>query len=83
MCIYFNKDCYPGGHVVKKKILNLPVCIGPGPVPLILQEAITIFVDLDYMPWNALKKIKKIQNMLFNGPGGVEMLISTQYVFNL
>jgi len=78
MSIYFNKDCYPGGHVVKRKIPKLPNSIGPGIVSSILQEAITIFVDLDYFPWSALKKIKKIQNMLFNGPGGVEMLIKTK-----
>ncbi|XP_029342125.1 scm-like with four MBT domains protein 1 isoform X2 [Acyrthosiphon pisum] len=77
MCIYFNKDCYPGGHVVKKKIPSLPVCIGPGLVSSILRDAITAFVNLDYFPSNALKKIKKIQNMLFNGPGGVEMWITT------
>jgi len=83
MCIYFNKDCYPGGHVVKKKIPSLPDCIGPGPVSSILRDALTAFVDLDYFPYNALKKIKKIQNMLFSGPGGVEMWITTTYVFNL
>ncbi|KAL4104178.1 hypothetical protein QTP88_019487 [Uroleucon formosanum] len=82
MCIYFNKDCYLGGHVVKKKILNLPVCIGPGPVSSILKEALTIFVDLDYFPFNALKNIKKIQNLLFNGPGGVEMWITTKATKN-
>ncbi|XP_022180429.1 scm-like with four MBT domains protein 1 [Myzus persicae] len=75
--IYFNKDCYSGGHVVKKKIPQLPDSIGPGPVSSILREAITLFVDLDYFPCSALKKIKKIQNMLFNGPGGVEMWITT------
>lgn len=77
MCIYFNKDCYPGGHVVRKKIQKIPYCIGPGPVSKVLQKAITQFVDVDYIPSNALKKIKKIQHMLFNGPGGVEMLIKT------
>jgi len=77
MCIYFNKDCYPGGHVVRKKIQKIPYCIGPGPASKVLQKAITLFVDIDYIPSNALKKIKKIQHMLFNGPGGVEMLIKT------
>eukprot|EP00102_Acyrthosiphon_pisum_P026276 XP_016663486.1 PREDICTED: scm-like with four MBT domains protein 1 [Acyrthosiphon pisum] len=77
ICIYFNKDCYYGGHVVKKKIANLPESIGPGPISLILQEAITIIVNLNSFPWIALKKIKKNKKMLFNGPGGVEMRVST------
>jgi len=83
MCIYFNKDCYPGGHIVKKKISSLPDCIGPGPVSSILQDGITTFVDLDYSPPTTLKKIKQIQNKLFSGPGGVEIWITTMYVFNL
>lgn len=78
MCIYFNKDCYHGCNIVKKKVEKLPNCIGPGVVSSILQEAISIFVDIDYYPQHALQKIKKLQNMLFNGPGGIEMLISTK-----
>jgi len=78
ICIYFNKNCYPGGHALKKKIANLPESIGPGPISLILQEAITMFVNLNLFPWIALKKIKKIQKMLFNGPGGIEMRVSTK-----
>lgn len=78
MIIYFNKNCYSGTHTVKKKISNLPMSIGPGPVSKILQEAITIFINLDFSPRNALKKIKKSQHMLFDEPGGVEMLISTK-----
>jgi len=78
MFIYFNKDCYPGDNVVRKKVTKLPNSIGPGIVSSILQEAITIFVNLNRFPWNTLKKIKKIQNLLFNVPGGVEMLIKTK-----
>jgi len=78
ICIYFNKDCYHGSHVVKKKIANVPDSIGPGPISSILQEAIAIFVNLNLFPWIALKKIKNIQKMLFNGPGGVEMRVSTK-----
>ncbi|XP_029341210.1 scm-like with four MBT domains protein 1 [Acyrthosiphon pisum] len=82
MCIYFNIDCYPGSHIAKRKIPSLPVCIGPGPVSSILQEAISAFVDLDYFPSNALENIKKIQSMLFSGPGGVEKWITTKATKN-
>lgn len=78
MCIYFNKDCYPGSNLVKNKIANIPCSIGPGPVSRILHEAITIFVNLDYFPNNALKKLKKVQKLLFNEPGGVELFVTTK-----
>jgi len=57
MCIYFNKDCYSGGCVVKNKISTLPNSIGPGLVSSILQQAIPIFVGINYFPQYALKKI--------------------------
>lgn len=82
ICIYFNKDCYSGGHVVKKKMPTVPNSIGPDNVFFILKRAITILVGLDYFPWNALKKIKDNENMLFNGPGRIKILISTKYVFH-
>lgn len=76
MTIYFNKNCYSGTRTVKKKISNLPMSIGPGPVSKILHKAIILFINLDFSPRDALKKIKKSQHMLFDGPGGVEILIS-------
>lgn len=78
LSVYFNKSCYPGSGMIKKKVDRLPNSIGPGPVTKILQEAITTFVNLDYFPSIALKKIKKNQQMLFNGPGGVSKLITSK-----
>lgn len=75
ICIYFNKNCYSGGHILKKKKLKLPKVIGPGPVSTTLKLGITLLINSDYHPGTALKKLKNIQNMLFNGPGGVNMLI--------
>lgn len=77
-CIYFNKDCYPGNHTVKRKVAALPENIGPGFVSKVLQEAISILVSLDYYPWVALKKIKKLQHQLFNESGGVVKMVSTK-----
>lgn len=78
MSIYFNKSCYFGPHILKKKLAKLPNSIGPGPVSTILQQAINIFINLDYFPSTTLKKIKKLQNTLFNGPGGIEMLVCSK-----
>lgn len=73
--VYFNKNCYPGSGMRKKKIEKLPNSIGPGPVARVLQEAISIFVNLDYFPSTALKRIKTNQKMLFSGPEGISKLI--------
>lgn len=78
MCIYFNKNCSTNNYFIKKKVARLPNCIGPGPVSKILQKALTMFVKLEYVPSTVLRKIKKNQNMLFNGPGGVNMIITAQ-----
>uniref|UniRef100_A0A2S2R5G4 Scm-like with four MBT domains protein 1 n=1 Tax=Sipha flava TaxID=143950 RepID=A0A2S2R5G4_9HEMI len=77
MCVYFNKSCYSGVCIKKKRIANLPRRIGPGPVPKVLQDVITTFVSLNYNPIIALKKIKNIQKELFDGPGGVELFVTT------
>jgi len=76
MYIYLNKDCYSGGHVIKMKIPTLLNSIGFGLTSSILQQAITIFVGINYFPRYALKIIKKNENMLFNEHGGVEILIN-------
>lgn len=78
MSIYFNKNCYVGGRKVNKNISNLPNTIGPGPVSKILQQAISLFVALDVCPLSSLKKIKEVQHMLFNEPGGVEVTITAK-----
>ncbi|VVC28864.1 SLED domain,Mbt repeat [Cinara cedri] len=76
MCIYFNKNCYTKNCFLKKKLGKIPNFIGPGPVSTILHQAISIFVRLSYVPLTMLKKIKKNQSILFNGPGGINMVIT-------
>lgn len=78
LCVYFNKSCYSGACIKKKKIPNLPKRIGPGPVSKVLQDAITTFVGMNCNPTIALKKIKNVQKELFDGPGGVELFVTTK-----
>lgn len=82
MCIYFNKDCSAGGKVVKTKINTLPNTIGPDLVSSVFQQAITILVNLNYFPLTALKKIKKIGNLLLTGLNNVRISIMPRYVFH-
>lgn len=78
MSIYFNKKCNPGCYITRKKISTLPDSLGPGPVSNILHKAITLLINLSYFPSASLKRIKKNQKTLLNGPGGVEMLLTTK-----
>lgn len=78
MSIYFNKKCNPGCHIARKKVSTLPDSLGPGPVSNILHKAITLLINLSYFPSASLKRMKKNQNTLLNGPGGVKMLFTTK-----
>lgn len=78
ICIYFNKNCKPGSHIVRKKIAELPDSIGPGSVLNILQKSITILINSFYFPVTSLKKIKNNENILFENFSGVAMLITTK-----
>ncbi|VVC29794.1 SLED domain,Zinc finger, C2CH-type,Sterile alpha motif/pointed domain,Mbt repeat [Cinara cedri] len=76
MSIYFNKNCSNQNHFVKSKLAKIPNVIGPGPVSKILSEALAIFIRINYVPFSVLKNIKKKQRKLFDGPGGVSMVIT-------
>lgn len=78
ICVYFNAECLHGNHLGKRKISMLPISVGPGPVHKVLHEAVTKFVNLDYFPWNMLKKIKKCQGAILNDSNGIEMEVITK-----
>ncbi|XP_069060624.1 sex comb on midleg-like protein 2 isoform X2 [Pleurodeles waltl] len=45
VCVYVNKHGNPGPHLEKKKVLQLPDHFGPGPVNVVLQQAVQACVD--------------------------------------
>ncbi|XP_018102376.1 sex comb on midleg-like protein 2 isoform X3 [Xenopus laevis] len=45
VCVYVNKHGNSGPHLDKKKVLQLPDHFGPGPVNLVLQQAVQACVD--------------------------------------
>lgn len=83
ICIYLNKDCYPGYRLVKEKISSLPTYIGSGPAPKILQVAITLFIHIVYYPKSSLQEILRIQRKLMDGPSGANTLITIKYTFKI
>uniref|UniRef100_A0A8C6Y9T8 Scm polycomb group protein like 2 n=1 Tax=Naja naja TaxID=35670 RepID=A0A8C6Y9T8_NAJNA len=47
-CVYVNKHGNSGPHLDKKKIQQLPDHFGPGPVNVVLQQAVQACVDCAY-----------------------------------
>ena len=39
--IYFNHKCFSGPYLSKGRIAELPKCVGPGPVVLVMKEVCT------------------------------------------
>ncbi|XP_075445906.1 sex comb on midleg-like protein 2 isoform X2 [Ascaphus truei] len=48
VCVYVNKHGNCGPHLDKKKVLQLPDHFGPGPVHVVLQQAVQACVDSAY-----------------------------------
>ncbi|XP_029459190.1 sex comb on midleg-like protein 2 isoform X3 [Rhinatrema bivittatum] len=48
VCVYVNKHGNSGPHLDKKKVLQLPDHFGPGPVNVVLQQAVQACVDCAY-----------------------------------
>ena len=40
--IYFNHKCFSGPYLSKGRIAELPKCVGPGPVVLVMKEVRTL-----------------------------------------
>uniref|UniRef100_A0A8C5T0J8 SLED domain-containing protein n=1 Tax=Malurus cyaneus samueli TaxID=2593467 RepID=A0A8C5T0J8_9PASS len=48
VCVYVNKHGNSGPHLDKKKVQQLPDHFGPGPVNVVLQQAVQACVDCAY-----------------------------------
>uniref|UniRef100_A0A670IFG9 Scm polycomb group protein like 2 n=1 Tax=Podarcis muralis TaxID=64176 RepID=A0A670IFG9_PODMU len=48
VCVYVNKHGNSGPHLEKKKVQQLPDHFGPGPVNVVLQQAVQACVDCAY-----------------------------------
>ncbi|KAH0624719.1 hypothetical protein JD844_032455 [Phrynosoma platyrhinos] len=58
VCVYVNKHGNPGPHLDKKKVQQLPDHFGPGPVNMVLQQAVQACVDCAYQSKNVFGFLK-------------------------
>ncbi|XP_021265221.1 sex comb on midleg-like protein 2 isoform X8 [Numida meleagris] len=67
VCVYVNKHGNSGPHLDKKKVQQLPDHFGPGPVNVVLQQAVQACVDCAYQS-------KTVFGFLKSGHHGGEMI---------
>ncbi|XP_018103964.1 scm polycomb group protein like 2 S homeolog isoform X1 [Xenopus laevis] len=70
VCVYVNKHGNSGPHLDKKKVLQLPDHFGPGPVNVVLQQAVQACVDSAYYS-------KVVFNFLKSGHHGGEAITAS------
>ncbi|XP_067422182.1 sex comb on midleg-like protein 2 isoform X2 [Emydura macquarii macquarii] len=70
VCVYVNKHGKAGPHLDKKKVQQLPDHFGPGPVNVVLQQAVQACVDCAYLS-------KTVFGFLKSGHHGGEMITAS------
>ncbi|KAK3608079.1 hypothetical protein CHS0354_004735 [Potamilus streckersoni] len=56
--LYFNHRCFSGPYLSKGRISELPKCVGPGPINLVLQEVLSMLVSVAYKSCRVLKELQ-------------------------
>ncbi|XP_032298237.1 sex comb on midleg-like protein 2 [Coturnix japonica] len=75
VCVYVNKHGNSGPHLDKKKVQQLPDHFGPGPVNVVLQQAVQACVDCAYQS-------KTVFGFLKSGHHGGEMITGMSIILN-
>ncbi|XP_064008144.1 sex comb on midleg-like protein 2 isoform X2 [Pogoniulus pusillus] len=70
VCVYVNKHGNSGPHLEKKRVQQLPDHFGPGPVNVVLQQAVQACVDCAY-------QAKTVFGFLKSGHHGGEMITAS------
>ncbi|NWU96463.1 SCML2 protein, partial [Upupa epops] len=70
VCVYVNKHGNSGPHLDKKKVQQLPDHFGPGPVNVVLQQAVQACVDCAYQS-------KTVFGFLKSGHHGGEVITAS------
>ncbi|XP_023933206.1 scm-like with four MBT domains protein 1 isoform X1 [Lingula anatina] len=56
--IYFNHKCFSGPYLSKGRIAELPKCVGPGPVVLVIKEVLTMLINVAYKSSRVLRELQ-------------------------
>ncbi|XP_071081791.1 scm-like with four MBT domains protein 1 [Haliotis cracherodii] len=56
--IYFNHRCFSGPYLSKGRISELPKCVGPGPINLVMKEVLSMLINVAYKSCRVLREIQ-------------------------
>jgi hypothetical protein len=56
--LYFRPRCYTGPHLCKARVLCLPRSVGPGPLSLVLNEVLSMVINVAYKPRSVLHDVQ-------------------------
>ncbi len=56
--IYFNHKCFSGPFLSKGRIAELPKCVGPGPINLVMKEVLTMLINVAYKSSRVLRELQ-------------------------
>ncbi|CAH1784251.1 unnamed protein product [Owenia fusiformis] len=56
--IYFNHRCFSGPFLSKGRIADLPKCVGPGPIVLVLKEVLSLLINSAYKSSRVLREVQ-------------------------
>ncbi|XP_064633870.1 scm-like with four MBT domains protein 1 isoform X2 [Lineus longissimus] len=56
--IYYNHRCFSGPFLSKGRIAELPKCVGPGPVILVLKEVLSMLINVAYKSSRVLRELQ-------------------------
>ena len=56
--IYFNHKCFSGPFLSKGRIAELPRCVGPGPIPLVMKEVLSMLINVAYKSSRVLRELQ-------------------------
>ncbi|KAL5013685.1 hypothetical protein ScPMuIL_007955 [Solemya velum] len=56
--IYFNHRCFSGPYLSKGRISELPKCVGPGPIILVMKEVLSMLINVAYKSCRVLRELQ-------------------------
>lgn len=76
--IYFNHRCFSGPFLSKGRIAELPKCVGPGPISLVMKEVLSMLITVAYKSSRVLREIQMEEGSL--APNMHQQILKAKWV---
>ncbi|KAB7496703.1 Scm-like with four MBT domains protein 2 [Armadillidium nasatum] len=61
--LFINHCCNPGTYLSKTKVSKMAQSVGPGPLPLVLRDVISMTINAAYIPTRVLRELQNLKKM--------------------